>query len=677
MKLSRILCSVVITLCFFAVVALATVPNQLNFQGTLSDSNGSPITGTRIMQFFLYEDSIGGPALWGELHPAVDVQDGMFRVILGSDVPLPPPIFAGGVLWLGIQVDPDPTELTPRQPLVSVPYGIRANPDDDWGISGSNIYRLDGYVGIGTSTPSSGYLAPLLHLQHYDHGGIVIESTESPSWKWQIGTGGNNTGSLDFANLYGGNNLYMTIETDGDVGIGVTWPNHKLDVDGDVNTSSEYKIDGTTVLSIDGTECILVGNGAGVNNTGLWTTMVGDSAGVDNEGGYNTFLGCQSGRFNSTGFGNAFVGAGAGMSNTTGIYGTFVGTGAGSSNGDGCYNTYIGNSAGLYNSGGWNVFLGASTGHHNHFGSHNVFLGYNAGFYESGSDKLYIANSADTSGVLIYGEFDNRTVGIGTMDPTHSLTVGHTTDDVLRLIGPDGFFGHGARLNFGDGDHVYLDEDEDDKLTIYASRTAINGGNVGIGTTIPGRLLHLYGAANPRLLIESPSNQAPELNLQRGTITHAIYINGGNDLVFYRGGDRVTFTDGGDVGIGTTIPGYKLDVEGDIQCTNLHETSDDRLKTNISTLSGALDKVNRLRGVSFEWNEEAEDVGATAGEKQIGVLASEVEQVFPELVSTPENGYKSMDYTKLTAVLVEAVKELHAQNQMLIQRIEMLESSNQ
>ena len=119
----------------------------------------------------------------------------------------------------------------------------------------------------------------------------------------------------------------------------------------------------------------------------------------------------------------------------------------------------------------------------------------------------------------------------------------------------------------------------------------------------------------------------------------------------------------GRVGIGTTTPAYPLDVSGDIQCTALHETSDDRLKTNIETLDNALNKVGRLRGVSFEWNSYAKSEGATAGERQIGVLASEVESVFPELVSTPENGYKSVDYTKLTAVLIEAVKELKAQNE--------------
>lgn len=84
-------------------------------------------------------------------------------------------------------------------------------------------------------------------------------------------------------------------------------------------------------------------------------------------------------------------------------------------------------------------------------------------------------------------------VGIGTSSPTHKLTIQSSTISTLRLIGP-GSFGSTARLNFGDGNYVYIEEDADDYLTIYGSnRTAIMGGHVGVGVTNPAYNLEING----------------------------------------------------------------------------------------------------------------------------------------------------------------------------------------
>jgi hypothetical protein len=127
------------------------------------------------------------------------------------------------------------------------------------------------------------------------------------------------------------------------------------------------------------------------------------------------------------------------------------------------------------------------------------------------------------------------------------------------------------------------------------------------------------------------------------------------------------------VGIGTETPAYKLDVDGDIRCGVLHETSDRRLKTNVVPINGVLERVQQLRGVSFQWRKETELEGAAAP-RHLGVVAQEVEAVFPELVSGPEDGYKSVEYTKLTAVLIEAVKELQAENHELREEIEAIKA---
>ena len=87
--------------------------------------------------------------------------------------------------------------------------------------------------------------------------------------------------------------------------------------------------------------------------------------------------------------------------------------------------------------------------------------------------------------------------------------------------------------------------------------------------------------------------------------------------------------------------------------------SDKRLKDNIKTIPKALDKIKALRGVSFDWNK-----GGRKGQRDLGLIAQEVEKVLPELVREKEmpliddKEYLTVDYDKMVAVLVEAIKEL-------------------
>jgi len=118
----------------------------------------------------------------------------------------------------------------------------------------------------------------------------------------------------------------------------------------------------------------------------------------------------------------------------------------------------------------------------------------------------------------------------------------------------------------------------------------------------------------------------------------------------------------GNVGIGTIWPNYKL---GTVKANNFIPSSDKRWKTNIKPLQGALDNVLKLQGVSYNWNTKDYPNNGFDDKPQIGFVAQEVEPVLPELVSTDDNGYKGVDYDKMTAVLVEAVKELKAQNDAL------------
>jgi hypothetical protein len=104
-----------------------SVPLVINYQGQLTDPSGQIVAdGTYTMTFSLYDDATAGNLLWTETS-VVTVTDGLFNVLLGSpSSPLAADMFPGNPRWLGVQVDPDANEMTPRQLLTSVPYAIRA-----------------------------------------------------------------------------------------------------------------------------------------------------------------------------------------------------------------------------------------------------------------------------------------------------------------------------------------------------------------------------------------------------------------------------------------------------------------------------------------------------------------------------------------------------------------------
>ena len=87
-----------------------------------------------------------------------------------------------------------------------------------------------------------------------------------------------------------------------------------------------------------------------------------------------------------------------------------------------------------------------------------------------------------------------------------------------------------------------------------------------------------------------------------------------------------------------------------------YHSSDKRLKTNILPIESALDKIDKLGGYTFDWI-PTEEVHSNEG-TDIGVIAQEIEEQFPELVTTRKNGYKAVKYDKLVAVLLQGIKEL-------------------
>lgn len=123
--------------------------------------------------------------------------------------------------------------------------------------------------------------------------------------------------------------------------------------------------------------------------------------------------------------------------------------------------------------------------------------------------------------------------------------------------------------------------------------------------------------------------------------------------------ERVRIELDGRVGIGTNAPNVELDVNGSIEFTGtIRDMSDRRQKTDIRVLTDALDAVSKIDGVSFKMKDGD-------GSTELGLIAQDVEAVYPELVFTGPDGTKALNYQGMIGPLVEAVKELYAQNAAL------------
>jgi hypothetical protein len=107
----------------------------------------------------------------------------------------------------------------------------------------------------------------------------------------------------------------------------------------------------------------------------------------------------------------------------------------------------------------------------------------------------------------------------------------------------------------------------------------------------------------------------------------------------------------------------RLQVAGDIIANSIAGSSDARFKTNITPIENPLQKVLQLRGVNFDWKTTEFPARSFSENRSVGFIAQEVEKVLPEVVQTEKNaeGYKSVQYDKVVALLVEAIKDQQKQ----------------
>ena len=125
------------------------------------------------------------------------------------------------------------------------------------------------------------------------------------------------------------------------------------------------------------------------------------------------------------------------------------------------------------------------------------------------------------------------------------------------------------------------------------------------------------------------------------------------------------------VGVGTDNPSssYRMQVNGNLRVNTTTYTSDKKYKNNILPIENAISKINNIEGVKYNWNTELFPKMNFDRKIHFGVLAQDIEKVYPNLVFTDEWGNKAVNYTELIPVIIEATKEQQSEIEILKKEI--------
>ncbi len=446
-----------------------------------------------------------------------------------------------------------------------------------------------------------------------------------------------------FANVYNGKNTAIGCES--------LFFNLASD-----NTATGYR---SLYSNLDGYNNSAFGSKAlSANTSGSGNTACGSKASTSNTSGYaNSAFGYRSLDNNQTGYQNTAIGAWA-LQNTNGSYNTAMGCSSAFQNYTGSRNTSVGNYS-LYSnySGNRNTAIGNSALKLNQYGSYLVAVGDSA-LYNNGdgsNSTLGLYNTAVGAQSLITNTTGNYNTSLGYNTDVLSSGLNYTT-----ALGANAHVAVSNALVLGGTGDAYV--------------------KVGIGTVAPYYLLDVVSPPSSDATIRVLSDDAHKSSLklfESGNYGYEFQYNGNDDKLYlwsrnFSGneGIRMTWLKNGNVGIGTETPSYRLQIgnagDGSQARANAWNTfSDKRWKTNIVLIDNPLKKLQSINGYYYKWK------NGTDQSTQVGVIAQEVEKVLPEIVSTDNEGYKSVDYSKLTPLLIEAVKQqqktISEQNKQILQ----------
>jgi Chaperone of endosialidase len=698
--------SIVLSVAFSLVNA--AVPGLINYQGFLTDTAGDPVADASYPVVFTIYDAFF-TSVWTEPQN-VTTTNGLFTVLLGSVNPIHDTVFTGKTRYLGIAVNGDP-EITPRTALVSVPYAHRVSTVDS--ASGGNI---NSKVSIGLMHDNSGDDAFTAGYHNEASGSRSVAlgwgSEASGAWSAVLGGVGNiasnqatvvcggtdNVASGVKATVVGGDENYAGGNYSF-VGGGIadsanaygstigggkgnkTWGMYSVVVGGggasEIDTNSASGIVSAILggcRNVSGGDFSTVGGGRYNRARGPYSVVAGGGGSADTDS--NSAIGEAS--TISGGRGNVVLGdystIGGGLGNSTDTSSCTIGGGS-SNTAEGRTSTISGG-AGNIASGVQSIIAGGLSNHTDSSwstvggGQQNQAIGKGA-VASGGTHNHALAKGATVSGGYVgraTGEFSVISGGGGPVFADSNLASGESSaipGGRRNIAAGDFSFAAGLRAQANhDGCFVWADSTDADFASQAEDQFLIRAnGGVGINTNDPSAPLDIKS-------VWGSGEEILRFSMERAWAfrQYSATANTCLELKSLEAGSTKDFliTTDGSVGISEVNPMAKLHVNGSIcYVGTIGACSDQRYKSDITDIPNSLDQVMQMRGISYKWKQDEYPDKNFDDETHLGFIAQEVEEFYPEMVMTDDNGFKSVDYSRMAPVLVEAMKELKAENDVM------------
>jgi len=264
-------------------------------------------------------------------------------------------------------------------------------------------------------------------------------------------------------------------------------------------------------------------------------------------------------------------------------------------------------------------------------------------------------------------------VGLGTTDPTASLDVASGASPAVWVrAGAGGALassaGAGLKLEYSTASDIGLIQAYN-YTTTTAEPLALNsgGGDVGIGTTAPGSRLDVNGGqirVRATGSYSEPSANCGTLYYDStgGNFTIDARSSSGSTVLRFRtsssgtGTEKMSISSAGVVTVANLSGTGNRAVYSDTNGALTNTSSDAILKTNVATVTDGASIVAALRPVRFDWIDQQ----SRGAQREIGLIAQEVQTVLPEVVGINNDGTLSVDYSHIVSVLIDAVQTLQA-----------------